>query len=442
MIEYDKKSANIKRLRKFLKLRKKNLQLAYDIDRYVSANQYGALKTREIMELKQLRKSITCCGTSLLLHEKADYMEFVTSVACDHKLCQICNHNRKNLVRKKYILFFAENPSLWVDRVDGKIKTASQCRIKGAPVNYTLLSLTLSVPHPDGLYRGKRFYYEELIDNFNYLRKMNFWVKSIYGGEFGVETTITKANGFHIHIHSLLMVADGHQNRNALHREILLNWNRITVNPDSAAVWTEERVREVMKGNRSLTRDDVLSMNPKGATHISLTNIFIKDKETGKRVYVDNYEARVNAILEVISYHYKPKMYDMGDGHSDISLLIKSYMALKGKRLYSRFGVLYHERTLGMDNYDTEEDLKAAKEVEAAIERNEPPQLQELAGTYYKVRSSAVHVDDTDNVMFQRKDAMAINTMSTRNAINILYSDSGMAIGGKSRAIQKQAKKH
>ena len=80
MIEYDKKNANIKRLRKFLKLRKKNLQLAYDIDRYVSANQYGALATREIMELKQLRKSITCCGTSLLLHEKADYMEFVSEL--------------------------------------------------------------------------------------------------------------------------------------------------------------------------------------------------------------------------------------------------------------------------------------------------------------------------------------------------------------------------
>lgn len=438
MIEYNKKNANIKRLRKFLKLRKRNLQLAYDIDRYVGANKNGGLRTKEIMELNRLRKSITCCGTSLLLHEKEDYTEFVTAIACDHKLCQICNHKRKNLIRKKYILFFAENPTLWQDMGDGlKVKTSSQCRIKGDSVNYTLMALTLSVPHPDGLYRGKRFYYKELIDNFNYLRKMDFWTRSIYGGEFGVETTITKSNGFHIHIHSLLMVSAGHQNRNLLHREILLNWNRITVNTNSSATWTEERVREVMKGNKLLTRDDVLLMNPKGATHISLTNIFVKDSETGKRLYIDNYEARVNAVLEVISYHFKPNMYDMGDGHSDISMLIKSYMALKGKRLYNRFGVLYHERTLCLDNYDTEEDLKAAKEVEASIERKETPQVQELSGLYYKIKSSDVYVDDLDNVKFSTKDAMAINTVSTRNAINILYLDSGMAIGGKTTKKQR-----
>ncbi len=429
--EYNKRDANRERLRKTLYLRNKNISLVYDIDKYLAANQRGRLKSKDVLFLKKLRKSISCCGTSLLLHDRADYVEYVTGITCDHKLCAICNHNRKNLLRKKYILFFGENPTLYLDETDRQVKTASQCVVKGEPIKYGLMGLTLTVPHDSGKYKGEVFYYDALLSDFNYLRKMDFWKDNVYGGEFGVETTIT-ANGLHIHIHSLLMTRDFYQNRNILHKLILFKWNHITINDGGKNKdWTDWRISKIMEGNKLISRQEILdNLSPAGATHISLETVYEKDLETGEKIY-NTPQARTNGVLETISYHFKPNLFDMGDGHCDISMLVRAYRSLEGKRLYSRYGVLYHEKTLSMNFNDFEDDLNSAKDIEQQFGNN----AMQLSGLFYKVKTKDVYIDNEGDVQFC--NATEINTTSTRNAINMLYADSLIDIGGKSNAIKK-----
>jgi len=139
--------------------------------------------------------------------------------------------------------------------------------------SYDLMHLTLTLPHyKETGFRGNQYYYGEITELFERLRKSKAF-NEVLGGEYGVETTINKwfynlaekktgelkticekefkkikkeekknfeildviedekrSNGLNIHIHSLLFTERFTKNRNTIHREILKEWNNLSYN--------------------------------------------------------------------------------------------------------------------------------------------------------------------------------------------------------------------
>lgn len=410
---FGKKEANRKRLHKFLYLRRKNISLAVDIQNYLQHNK--GLKEADQVALESLKRKVSSCGVDVLLHDKADYMEYITARKCSHKLCAICNEERKQILRRKYILFFKDNPTLFTD-VDNDVKTAGNCMQKIQEVPYDLMSLTLTVPHANGRYKGKSFYYDTILQDFTNMRRKRDWNDLVYGGECGIETTVND-NGLHIHIHALLIVRQGKQNRNVLHRRILLMWNRITNDTSNYSEFTESHIKMIKRGNPLITDKDIKVLRRGGATLIALENIYERDKATGIKRY-GTERARIKAVLECISYHFKPNMFDMGDGHCDIFTILNVYKRLKHKKLYQKFGVLKNEQILNLSHRDTE-GLETAKEVENAIADD---QLQvDGSGLYYIAKSKYLYIDEDGDVRTRKASTVIdLDTNSTKNAIKIL----------------------
>lgn len=73
---------------------------------------------------------------------------------------------------------------------------------------YTPVHIVLTVPHGGGEYKGKRFFGDELLNDFNLIRKNPLWLAMVHGGEYGLETKRSRSwqNGLHIHLHSFTML--------------------------------------------------------------------------------------------------------------------------------------------------------------------------------------------------------------------------------------------
>jgi hypothetical protein len=104
-----------------------------------------------------------------------------------HRLDPVWNWKKSKIIRSAYLKFFKDNPHIMEQ--------------------YTPVHITLTLPHPDGKYKGEEFYAKQLIDKFNFLRKGSLWQKSVYAGEYGIEVSSSKSgNGLHIHLHSLVFL--------------------------------------------------------------------------------------------------------------------------------------------------------------------------------------------------------------------------------------------
>lgn len=118
-----------------------------------------------------------------------------------HKLDNVWNMRKEQIIRSTYFKWITEQLS------------------SGVLQNYMPVHVMLSVPHPGGLFNGKRFYGDDILYFFNLMRKRAFWQASVWGGEYGLETKAgaIAANGLHIHLHSLTFL-NKHYNLNALRK--------------------------------------------------------------------------------------------------------------------------------------------------------------------------------------------------------------------------------
>ncbi|MCB1124136.1 MAG: protein rep, partial [Verrucomicrobiae bacterium] len=164
-----------------------------ELHEYLEANDVDDYSLAYLMDFRYAIN--TCCRHALFReHLINGAKEFIGAHTCKNKLCTVCNAKRAKDLRRKYRLFFDKNPDLL------------HC--------FDFFHLTLTVPHNEsGGFRGKRWYADELMREFNFMRKKQAWKDLVYAGEFGVEVTKNE-NGLHIHIHSLLLVHKGPQNRN------------------------------------------------------------------------------------------------------------------------------------------------------------------------------------------------------------------------------------
>jgi len=303
-----------------------------DIEKYWFATNDLSLETE--IELSKLRRSLNeCCNHTLLREHKDGSKEFIGAHTCKHKICPVCNAKRCRDIRKRYISLFKKDPTLLT--------------------NYDFFHLTLTVPHNEQGYRGKNFYADELIKDFNQMRRLKFWKKMVYAGEFGVEVTRNE-NGLHIHIHALLLVYKSRQNRNELHKKVLIAWNKQTSGTGNRDFLSEEQVAAICKSNNGITSLTARSLRPDGATMIGLESLYTSSKEpkpgyiycarTGqyKRYIKPSHglDSMMFGILECIKYHFEP-MSLKKDGNLDVELLCEILPNIKNKKMYQRFGAFY-----------------------------------------------------------------------------------------------------
>ncbi len=236
---------------------------------------------------------------------------------------------------------------------------------------YTPVHITLTLPHPGGLYKGKKFYARELIDEFNLLRKLPFWKRFVYAGEYGVEVSGGKENGLHIHIHSLAFLHSCHLKQ---FRELLQKvWKDRT---GGSQVWVESlyiykkgdngQYITTMKDSKDLTTfeqpDGTYTSTPEGKTFVR-KKFYITDERTAiQKSDLQNTEKEkqildlyTRAILECIKYHFKDESIKLPDGNFNIFLINEILQNTKGKRLYSRYGKFYNESNLNFNQIDKEE---------------------------------------------------------------------------------------
>lgn len=368
-----------------------------------------------------------CASHSLVrIHENPNTIEYIGAHTCKHKLCHICNYERSKMVRRKYRLYFDKNE--FIDKQTGEIQTKD---------DFDFMHLTLTVPHSEQKgFRGKKWYADELIKEFNYLRKKSFWKNNVFGGEFGVEVTRNK-NGLHIHIHSLLIVRKSQQNRNELHRWILMNWNMQTV--DIKATRKEfgaVDLEAIRKGNKKLTDADLLKLHPQGSTLISLENLFVynlskkskydkwnAEKKVWKH-YVNGLDERdfMAGIMECIKYHFEPMALNKEDLSYDFDLLSEILPAIQGKPLYRKFGNLHGVKELNInESIEAEiEDViqEVANENITHPETGEP--VENTSYRYMMVSAKSIFYDRNNKYKpFIKKSArkVLLNQYSLKEAL-------------------------
>ena len=371
MNKIDRKRANNKRSKKLTFLKSENQKLKREIEKYIK---YNTVDTGTMDLVVKLIKSLNYCSNLSLYAHSENEIQLITSITCNHKICNICNWNRQKKIRRKYFRWFGENETLiLVSKGEiRKIITKSQLSkyenkgyvIINNSVKYDLMHLTLTVPHSGNGWKGQIFYFDEIKRAFNFMRKTNEWLEWVYGGEYGVESTKNN-EGYHIHIHSLLFVKRGTQNRNHLHKEILRIWNRLTVDHNNIREpFSYNQIEAIKKGNKLIDDEFISHLKPSGSTIINLETIYTIGENGQKRRSPEwNSESMIKAVLETISYHFKPKMFSLSENCHDIENIINILKPVYGQILYFKFGCLHGEKSLNIKDDSLLEDYDETNEV-------------------------------------------------------------------------------
>lgn len=332
----------------------------------------------ELMYFCRLRRSLQTCTQHSLFrqYKNGGALEYIASQTCKHKLCKVCNTEREKSIRRKYLSYFRKNKftETKVDKKTGEVLFHKDY----TKDDFDFIHLTLTVPHTENGFQGKEWYATELMNLYNKMRKCDWWKYFVWGGEFGIEVTKNES-GLHIHIHSLLIVHKEQQNRNNLHREILLKWNELTVDLNSKRTFTDSDKEAIKKGNKTITDIDVNSLDPKGATFIGLESLYVlKDKkisasdkwiaDKGKwKHYVNSTEENelMAGVLECLKYHFEPVAFDKDNGVYNFELLRQILPNVFRKPLYRKFGNLHGLKELNLNESDSliEETKEAVEEL-------------------------------------------------------------------------------
>jgi len=408
-------------------LAKKNKALSIQIENYIKEN---TLKRDNKDAMTRLYKNIEKCAQISSYRVGAEHITYIGSHTCDSRNCNICNWKRQKKIRNLYRNFFHANKELvlvqnlkCVKKIITESVYANKFEKDGnykfvGKREYDLMHLTLTVPHTKETgYKNQIYYFSQIIADFNQLRKRKDWLLWVYGGEYGVETTVTEENGLHTHIHSLLFVRKATNSRNELHKVILKEWNVITAIGKKEI--SENRIPKIMIGNKLLTADFVKELNGSGATLIGLETIYTLRKTDGvtEKVRTNEFgsEAMERAVMETISYHFEPQAFDKKFNQFNLDLLCDILPKIHKQKLYGRFGCIQNEKSLQLKN-----DL--AKEYEESLDIDtETGEIME--SEHYVVKPYKVYHDLENDLEIKihksvLKDSLKLNAFSTRQAVS------------------------
>ncbi|MGI4862448.1 MAG: protein rep [Janthinobacterium lividum] len=349
--------------------------------------------------LKHLTRRLGSCSCHSLYREHLagdQPLEYIGSATCKHKVCPVCNSERSKRLRRKWLTYLTAHPELTTE--------------------YDLMHLTLTVPHTavNG-FRGEQFYVMALINIFKELRREWWWKEMVMGGEYGAEVT-RNSNGLHFHIHSLVFVYKGLQNRNELHRHILLRWNMLTLDRTAQRhQFGPDELHAIGKGNKTLSPADLACLLPQGSTLVGLESLYTySDKKRGWserwdeerkqwKQYVNgkNLDSLMSGVMECLKYHFEPFSLRKHDSDEyDMDLLVDLLPKMKGKPLYQKFGAFRGVKELNINAPKTAAGEAAELLADFAHEEIiNPDTLQEAERdeyTYFIASTASVyHFPDT-----------------------------------------------
>jgi len=140
--------------------------------------------------------------------------------------------------------------------------------------------------------------------------------------------------------------------------------------------FSEETKKAIKKGNEDYFTDDYIKkLKPNGSTFVDFESVYrlVINQKTGKkeRKYETdiNSEATKIAVMETISYHFKPKLFCTtekdfwGRNSYDLEAIVEIITKLhRGNKMYHKFGCLEKEKCLNIKDDSLLEDYDETAE--------------------------------------------------------------------------------
>jgi hypothetical protein len=212
-------------------------------------------------------------------------------------------------------------------------------------------------------------------------------------------------------------VAKGIQNRNMLHLNILRIWNRLTVDKSNERKeFNNNHIVAIKKGNKLITEEHIRKLNPQGATLIGLECVYTLNHGIKTRSQEWGSDAMIKAVMETISYHFKPKLFNCGDKTYDIETIVEMLPKVYKKVLYRKFGCLHGEKSLNVKDDSLLEDYEETADVV-------DEETGEVLQTHYFITHPLnTYPKGTDNEihLYRRAVIKDLPVQSGREAVKVL----------------------
>jgi len=319
---------------------------------------------------------------SLFKNDRGDYETYTLAhIYSKHRLDPVWNYRKSNLIRKIYRNYLSTT---------------------NLHKEYTPCHLVLTLPHQNGTYEGKKFYAKELIEKFHELRRKPFFRDSVYAGEYGIEVkeSKNKANGLHIHLHSLIFVKKK-TGINWLRKYLEYYWELST---GATQLWLETiyYFKKDEQGKYITQLKEKIDTTEETEDGDYLTNskfelvkkkFYVTDLENELKLRKDLTEEEketellncyIYGILECIKYHFKNDSLKDQNGNYNFELIEEILRNTKGKRLYSRFGAFYKVKELCFNK----------------LEKDDEPMAEVIDEVINPFTHEAVESEKTEIVMF------------------------------------------
>jgi hypothetical protein len=266
-----------------------------------------------------------------------------------NRLDEAWNMRKSQIIRNRYFTF---------------LQTAKDNAGRLLINHYLPMHLTLTLPHQNGLFQGKRFYAKQLITLFAELRKHEPFKLSVYAGEYGLEIKKSKNHGLHIHLHCLIL-QDPRIKINDFREWLVSKWKELTGNTsnfsglhyESLYTWERDKNGKKVKEPKTVFVDGEWKCIPGEFVPVK------KYIEPGVSPLKDYLEG----VMECIKYHFKPGCLETEEGEYDIALIYDILENTKGKRLYSRFGAFYKQPELNFNNLEKKPEELTEEELEEEV---------------------------------------------------------------------------
>ncbi len=319
-------------------------------------------------------------GVFLKHFKKTGKTQIRNAIYSRHKLCAVANYLKyKRLVK------------IWKSYLQTNFE-----KLKG---DYIPLHIVLTVPHKEGIWNGKTFYANDLIEKFKYLRTKTKCKKYLSGGEYNCENKQSpNGNGIHSHLHILCFMPKEYSINEA--REAIVNeWQRLTggfiIHCES--LYYKEKVMHQYAENLQEVQQSSRYQKVYITEHSSL-----QDWEKG--------------MLETLKYHFKSDDYtqkeQIGEQYKTKTVgkipqydldLIKTILAnTQNLNLYGRFGFCYNDKSLNLnhqkDNAPQPSEAEGTEETEIPQPQGEEVSMGKIENTEaYSISPETFEkVEDTD----------------------------------------------
>lgn len=318
----------------------------------------------ELAQLAKLHYDLKSTGVSIYAKFKLGSehsSQIIATAYSRHRLDPVWCWRKSQLIRKVYRNYMRE----------------SEFHRK-----HQLIHMTLTVPHKNGIFEGKRFYARELIAKFRDLRKTDAWKKYVVGGEYGIEVKRSPgANGLHIHIHSMVL-QNKNYSKNEAEQALKNEWQILT----GATEFHYESLYYYLKDENGKKIVNKIYLNFNRHAHPELKELverkrikhYCDPETTEEHDYLD-------AVMECIKYHFKFDDFQNEDGSWDLDLMREVLNNSKNLRMYSRFGCFYGEKALNFNRLENEN-----------IPVVELPEMEDMP---VESQIEALEAEDTDEVV-------------------------------------------